>query len=190
MKKTFKENIKENYAELNLSPEQWGSLNSLQQNRARVPGGHFFLKISFAAMAASVLFLSLYLFQGSESLAEKIVDEVAYNHNKNVGMEIKTASIDEIQSFLSKIDFALIQSEYFPLEQWELLGGRYCSIQGRLAVQMKIKNKIDGKLKTLYQVPYPKELAQLESGPMETYGRGVAVRLWREKGLLLGLAGN
>ena len=190
MKKTLKENIKENYAELKLSPEQWRSLDSLQQNRAGKHGIRFFLKISFAAMAASVLLLSLYLFQGSGSLAGKIADEVAYNHNKNVQMEIKTASIDEVQNFLSKIDFTLIHSERLPFEQWELLGGRYCSIQGRLAVQMKIQNKANGKLKTLYQVPYPKELSHIKSVPMETYASGVKVRLWRERGLLLGLAGG
>ena len=111
MKKTLKESIKEVYAELKLSPEQLRSLDSLRQNRAGKHGVHFFLKISFAAMAASVLILSLYLFQGSESLTEKIVGEVAYNHNKNVQMEIKTTSIDEVQNFLSKIDFTLIHSE-------------------------------------------------------------------------------
>jgi hypothetical protein len=190
MKKTLKENIKENYAELKLSPEQWRSLDSLQQNRAGKHGVRFFLKISFAAMAASVLLLSLYLFQGSGSLVERIADEVAYNHNKNVQMEIKTASIDEVQSFLSKIDFTLIHSERLPLEQWELLGGRYCSIQGRLAVQMKIRNKADGKLKTLYQVPYPKELSHIKSVSMETYASEVKVSLWRERGMLLGLAGG
>ncbi len=190
MKKTLKENIRENYAELKLSPEQLRSLDSLQQNRAGKHGVRFFLKISLGATAALVLILSLYLFQGSGSLAEKIVDEVAYNHNKNVQMEIKTASIDEVQSFLSKLDFTLIHSERLPLEQWDLLGGRYCSIQGRLAVQMKIRNKADGKLKTFYQVPYPKELSHIESVPMETYASGVKVRLWRERGLLLGLAGG
>jgi len=190
MKKTIKESIKEIYAELKLSPEQLRSLDSLRQNRAGKQGVHFFLKISAVAMAASVLILSLYLFQGSESLTGKIVGEVAYNHNKNVQMEIKTASIDEVQNFLSKIDFTLIHSERLPLEQWQLLGGRYCSIQGRLAVQMKIRNKADGKLKTLYQVPYPKELSHIKFVPMETYASGVKVRLWRERGLLLGLAGG
>jgi hypothetical protein len=121
---------------------------------------------------------------------ERIAEEVAYNHNKHVQMEVKTNSIDRVQNFLSKIDFTLIDSANLPADKWKLLGGRYCSISGKLAVQMKVLNKKNGKTHTFYQVPYPKGLRGSSDKPFEIYVDGAQIQLWREKGLLLGLAGG
>ena len=190
MKKTLKENIPEHYQRFELSPTQLDKLDQLQRNRKGRERSQLWFKFSFAAMAVSVLLLSLFLFRGTESIAEKIAEEIAYNHNKNMQLEIKTASIDDIQNFLSKIDFTLIQSKHLPSEHWELMGARYCSIQGKLAVLMKLKNQSDGKTQTLYQVTYPEDFKNNGPMPFETYVNGVQVKLWREKGLLLALAGS
>lgn len=188
MKRNLKEGTQEHYQKFELSPTQLDNLNQLQRNGKDRERSQLWFKLSFAAMAVSVLLLSLFLFRGTESPAGKIAEEIAYNHNKNMQLEIKTSSIDDIQNFLSKIDFTLIQSKHLPNEHWELMGARYCSIQKKLAVLMKLKNQSDGKIQTLYQVPYPEDFKNNGHMPFETYVNGVQVKLWEEKGLLLGLA--
>lgn len=190
MKRTLKESVREHYQKFELSPTQLDDLNQLQRDRKRRESFQLWFKLSFAGMAASILLLSLFLFRGTESLPEKVAEEIAYNHNKNAPLEIKTSSIEDIQNFLSKIDFTLIQSKYLPTENWELVGARYCSIQGKLAVQMKLKNQSEGKTQTLYQAPYPEEFKNNGPKALETYINGVQVKLWSEKGLLLGLVGG
>lgn len=190
MKNPLKENIQNHYRKFGLSPEQLDHLIQLQKKRGGRDPVSLLFKISSAALAASVLLLSLYLFKSGELVTEKISKEVAYNHNKNMPMEIKTSSLDEIQNYLTNLDFKLIRSERFTKPKWELVGGRYCSIQGRIATQMEIKNKAEGKWYTLYQVPYFKDLDTVSTLPLETYIDGVRIKLWREKGLLLALAGS
>ncbi len=190
MKKPLKEQIHKHYQNFELSSEQLDNLDQVQRERGERERSQLLFKASFTAMAVSVLLLILFLFRGTAPLTGEIAEEIAYNHNKQMKMEIKTSSIGPIQSFLSKVDFTLIQSEYLPTETWEIMGGRYCSIQGRLAVQIRVKNMITAKTQTLYQAPYPRDLENSKTMPMETYVNGVQVKLWKEKGLLLGLAGG
>ena len=190
MKNPLKENIQNHYRKFELSSEQLDHLTQLQKNRGRRDPVALLFKISFAALVASVLLLSLYLFKDAESIAERLSKEVAYNHNKNMPMEIKTSSLDQIQNYLIKLDFKLIQSERISPSKWELVGGRYCSLQGRMAALMKIVDKPGGKGYTFYQVPYFKDLDKVSTLPLETYIDGIRVKLWREKSLLLALAGS
>lgn len=190
MKKPLKEQIHRHYRNFELSSEQLDTLGQVQRERGKRERSPLLFKASFTAMAASVLLLILYLFRGTVPLPGGIAEEIAYNHNKQIKIEIKTSSIDQIQSFLSKVDFTIIQSERLPAKTWEIVGGRYCSILGKLAVQMRVKNLLTGKTQTLYQVPYPRDLENSKTMPMETYVNGVQVKLWKEKGLLLGLAGG
>ncbi len=190
MKNPLKEQVHKHYQNFELSSEQLDNLDQVQRERGERERSQLLFKASFTAMAASVLLLILYLFRGTVPLPGEIAEEIAYNHNKQMKMEIKTSSLDPIQSFLSKVDFTIIQSEYLPAETWEIVGGRYCSIQGRLAVQMRVKNIMTGKTQTLYQVPYPRDLENSKTIPMDTYVNGVQVKIWKEKGLLLGLAGS
>lgn len=188
MKEPLKQKVHKHYQNFELSSEQLDNLDQIQRERGERKRSQLLFKASFAAMAVSVLLLAFFLFRGATILTGEIAEEIAYNHNKQMKMEIKTSSIDQIQSFLSKVDFTIIQSEYLPVETLKIVGGRYCSIQGRLAVQIRIINLTTGKNQTLYQVPYPKDLEN--SKTRSTYVNGVQVKLWKEKGLLLGLAGG
>lgn len=190
MKEPLKQQIHKHYQNFELSSEQLDILDQIQRERGERKRSQLLFKASFAAMAVSVLLLAFVLFRGAGVLTEEIAEEIAYNHNKQMKMEITTPTIDKIQSFLSKVDFTIIQSEYLPVETWKIAGGRYCSIQGRLAVQIRVINMTTGKNQTLYQVPYPKSLENFKAMMTATYVNGVQVKLWKEKGLLLGLAGG
>lgn len=74
----------------------------------------------------------------------------------------------------------------------ELLGGRYCSIQGGIAAQLRPRDA-QGHIQTLYQTRYDAarlgpvpDLAKGES-PVRLMARGVVVRIWRDGGVLFAL---
>ncbi|MBV52225.1 MAG: hypothetical protein CMH77_07010 [Nitrospinae bacterium] len=66
------------------------------------------------------------------------------------------------------------------------MGARYCPIQGKLAVLMKLFFRNEGKAQTLYQVLYPEDFKNNHPMPFETYVNGVRVKLWRERVCFLG----
>jgi len=68
-----------------------------------------------------------------------------------------------------------------------MLGGRYCSIQGRLAAQIKLEDEA-GRVLTLYQTRFSEAFEGISEQRCEL--DGIQVRIWREGGLLFGLAGS
>ncbi|WP_281560979.1 hypothetical protein [Thalassomonas sp. RHCl1] len=216
MKKTLKQDLANFYRDKKLSQKQLESLQQIQakagNNQLAGQGkaswfktllqlpvkmlNYFYqgdkassLKLSWSISALAVTFiLVLGIRAGLQpSVDERIVSEIAYNHNKQTALEVKSATLADVGNYLTKLDFSLINSERFASSEWELQGGRYCSIQGNLAAQLRIKNKQTGKVMTLYQTKLPQHSPVI---PANHYGydAGVKVELWLEKGLMLGLA--
>jgi hypothetical protein len=192
MKGPLKEKLKEHYSSINLSEEQLRSLQMIGQLSLwdRIIKHSSSLR-GMAVILVIGLVATTYLWKSSVPPMNltTLPEEIAYHHNKHMKSEIQTHSMDELKSFLTKLDFSLIDSERLPSSEWELLGGRYCSLQGRLAAQIKVRNKKNNKEYTLYQLAIPKELTDL-NGVHEDYRLGAKVKIWKERGLLLGIAGN
>ena len=91
-----------------------------------------------------------------------------------------------IQGQLNRLDFQLADANFLGGEEWNLLGARYCSIQGQLAAQFKLQKQ--GKPYTFYQAPMPRGMKQIS--PTSHVIDGVQVKIWQEKGLLMAVAGN
>jgi len=85
-----------------------------------------------------------------------------------------------------KLDFALFEPAAVKDRHLELVGGRYCTMSGCIAVQLKL-NCPKGREYTLYVVRLEGPLDRVPNSRMEI--DGVAVQLWKERGVLLGLAG-
>jgi len=115
-----------------------------------------------------------------------VAKEIAVNHNKRLAIEFPASDYRALNRMMSKLDFSSVGSSRLPVEQYQLLGGRYCSLQGQLALQLKLKDRA-GNRYTLYQTPLSKTLAVIPEG--EQLIDGLRITLWREGGLLLGLAG-
>ncbi|MBE1273712.1 hypothetical protein [Enterovibrio baiacu] len=74
-----------------------------------------------------------------------------------------------------------------PVEKWVLLGGRYCSIDGKIAAQLHVKDLETDRVYTFYQAKLPQG-SEADMKNVETNVDGVNVSLWEENGLLMGLA--
>ena len=126
--------------------------------------------------------------------AREIALEVVQNHLKLKPLDIEAQSMSAIQGFFTQLDFSPVNSSLletrFSLPEPSMLGGRYCSIRGVTAAQLRYRQSDDG-LSTLYEVAYDSEsfgpMPHIERGeaPTELLLKGLRVSLWVEKGLLL-----
>ena len=121
-------------------------------------------------------------------LSDRIMQEIAYNHQQEMPTEISSNSLIKIGDYLNKLTFPLIDSDAMTTQKWQILGGRYCSINGKLAAQLKVKNLEDSKTYTLYQAALGTDISKVLASTKEQAIEGVSVSIWQEKGLLLGLA--
>lgn len=127
------------------------------------------------------------------SMSWKIADEVARNHVKMKPLEVQTQQLSQLRDYFTQLDFTPVNSRLLSQSHSKMLGGRYCSIQGLTAAQIRFSQ--EGKQPiTLYEVQYDPSLYGvqpiLERGerPTELVVRGVAVSIWVEKGLLMATA--
>lgn len=130
------------------------------------------------------------------SMSWKIADEVARNHVKMKPLEVQTEQLSQLREYFTQLDFTPVSSSFLANTNngdSKMLGGRYCSIQGLTAAQIRFSQK-DKQPITLYEVQYDSNLYGeqpiLERGdkPTKLVVRGVAVSIWVEKGLLMAIA--
>jgi len=121
-------------------------------------------------------------------LSQRIMDEIVYNHKQDMPIEVSSNSLSEISDYLNKLSFSMVLPSVLSEPNWQLLGGRYCSINGKLAAQLKVKNLQNNSTYTFYQAAIDKELDKSTLEAMSDTIDGVGVSIWHEQGVLLGLA--
>ena len=193
MTQKFKETVKEYYEKHNLSSAQLLQMQNIQRylishhNWRRRTHAHR----AIAAGAAALLLGAIILFNTADqrTYIAELIGEIAYNHNKNLEMEIKSNSLKDIASYLSRLDFSLIYPSRLSQDNWEMIGGRYCQLKGQFAAQIKLRNKSNQKIYTLYQIEKPHKIKNF-ANLSEHFAKGVKVNLWGERGLIIALAGD
>lgn len=141
------------------------------------------------AAALALLIMSAYVIWfsgGSENKHyQKYAEEIAYNHTKRLNVEYLTSDIAELNHKMEKLDFSIINSER--LNSYEWVGARYCSVQGAIAAQIKLKD-IKNNICTLYEFKQ-KDENNFEQ-PHTYFVSGNKVTIWVESGVIFGLAEN
>lgn len=188
--KTLKSTLKNMLEADSLSENQLQKLNALQAAGRKQPQlfqRRRFLLGGSAAIAASVLFFAgRNMYSGNTSLQESIVRDVLTNHIHIRELDIETSSISEVASYFNRLAFAPFLSSQINKDSFELLGGRYCTLQGELASQLYLKNKASGELATYYLARYDRQhfgdIPDVSSGdtPKVVHERGYQMTIWRE----------
>ncbi len=155
-----------------------------------------------AGMAAALCIMVSLVFTVQWSIQrnymEAIAGEVVKNHLKLKPLEVQASSIDGLRSYFTELDFYLTKLSVEAIQRnaqsMQLLGGRYCSIQGVTAAQLRFQLAGDSKappnVGTLYEVVYhPKShgnIPVLSDGGMPEVLKlkGFDVSLWRENNIL------
>lgn len=198
MKETIKKGANDYYCGKTLSPEQMEALQAMEgkiqrSERTSIGKGFLSMKTIFILPLVGLFAFLIVLFSSSElTLTQEIASEIAYNHLKSLDSEIQTDQIEDIRSYLDKLDFYIRFSQRFEENDWSLMGARYCSINKKLAAQIRIRNNITGEIHTWYQVNSSILIApeDLKNEVVMSFNEGVKVVVWQENGILHGLAGG
>jgi hypothetical protein len=133
------------------------------------------------AIAAGAFLLS----RRAGDAAAEVAREIARNHEKQLDPEFVSASYAEIRARMPRLDFDVAEPRGPRMKGLRLVGARYCSLRGYIAAQLRLVGE-EGRLHTLYEVRDGPAFDDIDPARIEV--GGVAVDIWREGGLVLGLA--
>lgn len=196
MNKPLKQSIKDKLESYSLNDDQLLKLESLAplpvpETVRRIPVFPYVIAGAVAAFLLVFFLAPLLIEQGD--VRERIAMEVAKNHIKLKPLEVETSSIKGIRDYFEKLDFVPLNSKLVSQSGLELIGGRYCSLQGITAAQLRVRKPGASDVQTLYQTEYRKDVFKtmpvMEEGdePFELFVKGIKVKIWVEKGLLFAL---
>ena len=144
---------------------------------------------SVIAVAAVVILAvgvsSVFSGRRAAELADRIAGEIALNHNKLLQPEVFTGSFAQLRGGLPLLDFELVKPRRAGVAELRLVGGRYCSVTEVIAAQIRLTDE-RGTAYTLYEFRAGRAFASIEETQLDV--DGVRVTLWREGGIVMGLA--
>jgi len=194
--------IKRFYLDQRLSPEIMERFKILSSTKAkknitRVDGEAnrkslwFSSKVNLAIAASftAILLTTIqffYIFKSPESdLILRVAQEVALNHNKHLATEFDADNYLDLSVVMDKLDFDLKAPNHLAVASYKVLGARYCSIQGQIAGQIKLKDNA-GKILTLYITKSNDMLSTLHHKTQER--ENLMISSWQEDVLFFSLA--
>ncbi len=194
MKRDLKNSVKSYVESKQLNEEQLDSLVNMVNAQKEIEPKQSRPMLRVAAVMASILIAAGLLwnvgFKQQPEVSILIAEEVVHNHLKMKPLEVSSHSLQDMRTYFNKLDFALRGSSLITSGDLQLLGGRYCSIQGVTAAQLRLQDRETGELETLYEAPYDNDLFQelpdLQKGqtPKRHYINGIGVDIWVDKGIL------
>lgn len=141
-------------------------------------------------VAAAVIFVGTVLLWivllQQPTITDLFVAEIAMNHRNSLNVEFEADRYDVLQAKLFQLTFSIIPTEPYLLEQFDLIGGRYCHIQGNMAIQLKVKERRSGMICTVYVTPLRPDFQSIIPGTTDY--DGIMVEIWEDNGRLFGLA--
>ncbi len=181
--KHLKDSIRERHAHATLSASEVAQLLSMQKKKQRSK--------AYFAMAASILVFAVgFWFVAQQPSSQAIAQEVVVNHTNAKTLEIESGQLTQLKKHFHQLSFVLKPFNQVDLSKWEVLGGRYCSLQGNKAAQIRLKHKESGRIETLYQAPYQNSNLQklaLENQPITKISNNIQVSMWVNEGVLFSM---
>jgi len=199
MKQALNDALKQHLDSQSLDMGQLNQLRALQPaaQNARPKNKWRCYQVGAGLLATFALFALLINFllgqTSQHDMIEQIANEVVTNHLHLKPLEIESNQIAGLQGYFTLLDFQPINSRNIDKQQMQLLGGRYCSLQGITAAQLRFQSTPDNRIRTLYQVAYdPAVFSKLpdidkNQQPVSTYAKGIKVSIWVEKDVLFAL---
>lgn len=183
----FEEILKKYYESKSMPDERIEYLLSESSRPAKTSFVKYF---AYAAIAAVLVFFSMIIYNSIQNrdLTNRVLAEIALNHNKRLSVDVVTSDYRTLGEKMDKLDFPIPAPDQSFMDDYELIGGRYCSILGQFAAQLKVRDKKDGSIRTLYMTRLTPELEKLY--PDSYHHDNTEIRLWESEGILYGLASD
>ena len=191
----LKDAVRQHLEQQTLSAGQLSELVALQDQRAhqsgagqppRMPAWRVVRHWRHALVASALLVAVLTGFLVGrmptiDSQIQSIATETIHNHLLHMPLEVRGSTIDAVAGYFDQLTFDVAtRPRGFPDAQ--LLGGRYCSIQGQAAAQLRYQSDNAEHL-TLYQVPLRTTLQ--DKLPLTLNMGQQTVSMWRDGALML-----
>lgn len=145
--------------------------------------------IPLYAAAAMVMMLSVSVLHHMALVSERTslaLREAAMNHATKLQLDVETPALASLQSSLTKLPFELKLPTSGIYETLELIGGRYCTINGNLAAHLKFREPGTNQYYSLFLTPFAQNLKSIKSDEVDV--SGIQVKLWREEDVVYALA--
>lgn len=138
-----------------------------------------------AALLLSVITLGTHQYSISAERTLRMLNEVTMNHSTRLQPEFKANSIGKIDQQMAQLQFKVsLPSEF--TGRFDVIGARYCTINGELTVHLTFVDKDTNKQISLFIGP-PAE-GQRTIDATHDQINGVNVKLWTESGLFYAMA--
>lgn len=196
MNSPLKKAVNDYLDDFELSDQQLRSFKKLEQGIARAqphPQRRNILPRLVATAALVILSLiGTSYFQHREQQAQiaAIAEEVSRNHVSLKPLEVASDQLDTVAAYFDKLGFKPKASALVAVLPQSLIGGRYCSIKGNNAAQLRMRDS-NGKISTLFETQYNADdfsfLPVLEHGQsaLQLSVNGQSVSLWIENGVVM-----
>ena len=185
--RSLKDELRQYYDTIPARPELVERLVTRADSPLRASAWHRPILAAVLATVVIVLIFAVPERDHSLPLAERTAREIALNHNKSLDLEFPFGNFERLRQAMIKLDFPLQAPQRLRNAGFTVLGGRYCSIQGQIAAQIRLRRD-DGSIHTLYQTRLTPLLAGL-TGATLSYD-GVRVVSWSEQQQFFALASS
>lgn len=200
MKQRLSHALKETYEQIKLDDAQYQALSSKlnqEPNSAHTMPAPWFKCFRREIIAASfIIGLGLIFITHSlkeheaTELAQAITSEATKNHLNLKPLEIESAEVTKVLSYFNKLEFKPLKfSRVLKGKGHVLLGGRYCTILGVDAAQLRYKSK-EGTIISLYQgtlsaskLKHIPDVSQNQA-PWVRVAKGMQTKIWQEQGIV------
>lgn len=178
--------LREHYARARLSDARIEQILAAAPARA-TPPRVWYARLGSLAAALVVSLGVLHFYLVERDITARVLAEVTMNHGKQLDVEIASGDVAVVAAALDRLDIPLHPPGQWPA-RYALLGGRYCSIQGGLAAQLKLRDRETGDLHTLYATRLTSDLETVVD-TATTYD-SVGITIWRHRDVFFALAGD
>lgn len=193
-RKPLKESLKNMLESEALTENEMLALQQLAQ-QAPAPkkalDSHWLYSLGGLAAGLLIMVFALPLLTNpANDIQERIALEVLTNHLHIKPLDISTNSITQVQAYMDRLNFNPKLSATLSPKQATLIGGRYCTLQGTIAAQLKLMLP-SGEIMTYYEAAYDQKVfgklpkAENNEKPLLLEKEGYTMRLWQEANLVM-----
>ena len=205
MSNTLKQSTRSFYAEKSLSMQQQEALGDLiakHQVELIEDGSNTNNVVSLSwsrrivagvVSSATLVLIAVFFLLPNSANIQAVASEVAANHRHLKPLTIQSSSYQKTGAFFSELSFAIKESSLLDEQRWQLMGGRYCSVNGVKAAHLRLRDKRDNSVQTFYQVDnkpgYFEGIPDIRNNelPVTVDINGVPVKVWSEGGIVYSL---
>lgn len=143
-----------------------------------------------AAAAAMVMLVAFQIGKQYDvtQFADKVAGEIAMRHNGARPLDVEADSFDGVQNGLTDLGFSVTPHlKQGLLSAYEILGARYCWLEGQQGVHMRVRNRATGVLCSLYVASLNGPLSELRATDRHVQLQANEVMLWEDENRLFAL---